>query len=235
MITAKASDQTYTSQMIYDLYVRSTSVMFISAAAVFILCGFAYEKSVLGDLREYRDGLARQDEQREEDGEGEAAGLSVLVKALGIVRYAGGSGTGSRKLSQRTIVIAKRVRRPIMLLGPVAGLLGALQQSFMRGFTLALSTPGCFSQVSTYVYGICGISLAACQLMTINRMMRIYPQLEIQPIYETSLIVFNLFCGAIILDEKKMYTSTELVRLAVYCLICISGVFSLIKKPSLLN
>lgn len=57
MITAKASDETYTPQMIYDLYVRTTSVIFISFAVVFILSGFTYEKSVLSDLREYRDGL----------------------------------------------------------------------------------------------------------------------------------------------------------------------------------
>lgn len=65
--------------------------------------------------------------------------------------------------------------------------------------------------------------------------MRIYPQLEIQPIYETSLIVWNLICGALILNEKKMYTSAELIRLGIYCLICIFGVFSLIKKPALFN
>ena len=62
MITAKASDEEYTADMIYDLYVRQTSVIFISSAAIFIICGFAYEKNVFDDLRNFRDGLPSQDE-----------------------------------------------------------------------------------------------------------------------------------------------------------------------------
>lgn len=98
MITAKASDQTYTPEMIYDLYVRETSIIFMFIAALFIFIGFAYERSVLKDLRNYRDGLARQNDQKGEEVDSDVAGLGVLVKALGIIRQ-GGSDRSDSKLS----------------------------------------------------------------------------------------------------------------------------------------
>ena len=36
--------------------------------------------------------------------------------------------------------------------------------------------------------------------------MELYDQVEIIPVYESSLILMNIACGAIILNEKDMYT-----------------------------
>ena len=117
--------------------------------------------------------------------------------------------------------MSQKLRTTIYILGPIAGLVGSLQQSFMKGFTLSLSNDEPNS-LPTYMYLTFAVSLATFQLFTINRMMTIYPQLEIQPIYETSLIVFNMLCGAIILNEKAMYTNMELFILFLYACVCIS-------------
>lgn len=85
--------------------------------------------------------------------------MALLVLALGIVRQT--AGKSSRQLSASTMAMAFKVLRPILLLGPVAGLLGALQQSFMRGFTLALSSDGRFAHLGTHTYAILGASLAS--------------------------------------------------------------------------
>ena len=66
-------------------------------------------------------------------------------------------------------------------------------------------------------------------------MMKIYPQLELHPIFETSMILFNMSSGAIILNEKQLYSYIELVFLTIYAFICIIGVFMLVKKVQFIN
>lgn len=105
----------------------------------------------------------------------------------------------------------------------------------MRGMTLAISSDSHLKHLISHIFLLCAALLGTAQMITINRLMRIYSQLEIQPVYQTSLILFNLFCGAIILDEQRLYTNVELARLFAYCMICILGVIILIKKPSFLN
>jgi hypothetical protein len=41
--------------------------------------------------------------------------------------------------------------------------------------------------------------------------MEVFDQIEIVPIYQTSLILLNILCGAIILDERDMYQWYELL------------------------
>ena len=85
MITAKVSDEIFTSQMIYDLYVRPISVLFITFAVLFIISGILYEKSVLKDLMDYKNGLGQTEDQvRDTDGNNEndgtdTSGLAILV------------------------------------------------------------------------------------------------------------------------------------------------------------
>lgn len=101
--------------------------------------------------------------------------------------------------------------RGVILMGTSAGILGSLLSSFARGVTLALSTENTFEHLQTYVYFLLSVVIAASQILTINRMMRLYPQLEIQPIYLVSLILCNLLAGAIILDEASIYSVVELI------------------------
>lgn len=51
------------------------------------------------------------------------------------------------------------------------------------------------------------------------------------PPYETSLILLYLFFGAIILNEKEMYSSHEMLGLFACALICVLGVYIIILKP----
>jgi len=60
-------------------------------------------------------------------------------------------------------------------MGPIGGLLASLQQSFMRGFTITLTNPDGYKNPLTYFYVTLGFIFAVFQLLTINRMMTIYP------------------------------------------------------------
>lgn len=54
MLTAKASDQTYSQSELLDLFMRPISVIFISISAVFILSSFAFEEKVLRELKQFQ-------------------------------------------------------------------------------------------------------------------------------------------------------------------------------------
>lgn len=64
--------------------------------------------------------------------------------------------------------------------------------------------------------------------------MKNYDQAEIGPINESSLILLNLICGGIILNEQKLYLWWELVILLMCCIVCILGIKIFISKPKLL-
>ena len=58
-----------------------------------------------------------------------------------------------------------------------------------------------------------------------------YDQIEIVPIYESSLILMNIICGCLILSEYELYEWQQLLSLLACSLICIFGVFQIMKKP----
>lgn len=61
--------------------------------------------------------------------------------------------------------------------------------------------------------------------------MEVYDQIDIIPIYQTALILFNMMGGAIILNEQAMYTVNELIVLILCSFICIAGVIIIVRKP----
>ena len=60
-----------------------------------------------------------------------------------------------------------------------------------------------------------------------------YDQAEIGPLNESMLILFNLLCGGIILNEQKLYKWWELSLLLGCSMICIVGIKIFISKPKI--
>jgi hypothetical protein len=102
----------------------------------------------------------------------------------------------------------------------------------MRGMTLSAKVDG-FGSIIPYLYLIVAGSLAGLQLHSLNVAMENYDQIEIVPIYQTSLILLNIICGAIILDERDMYRWFELIFLVFCSTLCIAGVFIMVRKPKM--
>lgn len=82
-----------------------------------------------------------------------------------------------------------------------------------------------------YVYVVIAISIGVLQLKTINKSMELYEQVDTIPIYQTSLILFNLAAGAIIMQEARLYTFREFMILVGCSCVSILGVQLIIKKP----
>jgi len=185
------------------MYLRLASMIYIVTAFIIIVSGWIYDGYVVKLLKHYNQeiNLIADHSPSEED---DSVKLNMVVHGLGIVHRLPDK---KEILSSSTLGITRQLRIPILIMGPIGGLLASLQQSFMRGFTISLTNPDGLQNPFTYLYLTLGFTFAVFQLLTINRMMTIYPQLEIQPIYETSLILFNMLAGAVILGESDLYTN----------------------------
>ena len=118
----------------------------------------------------------------------------------------------------------------------ISALLGAIDCSFLKGVTLLLQMPSdIFHCTSTYVYMVITTVTSNLQLFFINMAMKFYDQSKIGPVNVASLILLNLFCGCIILDEQQLYETWELCYLVGCSFIVIVGIWIIIRKPQILN
>lgn len=75
------------------------------------------------------------------------------------------------------------------------------------------------------------VSVGFFQIKSVNMAMEIYDQIDIDPIYQSSIIFFNMMSGAIIMDEIKMYTNHQLIGLVSSAFVCVYGVLVIVRKP----
>jgi fatty-acid desaturase len=74
---------------------------------------------------------------------------------------------------------------------------------------------------------MCGI----LQLKTLNTSMELYDQVETIPVYNSSLIFFNIAAGAIVMQEYKLYKWYEFIFVILCGIISIIGVYVIVHRP----
>ena len=67
-----------------------------------------------------------------------------------------------------------------------------------------------------------------------NVALKYYDQMEIIPIYQSSVILNNVLCGGIIFNEFSRYVYWKVIVLFVGFTICIVGILIIVKKNQLL-
>jgi hypothetical protein len=115
----------------------------------------------------------------------------------------------------------------------VAGLLGGISGSFVRGFTVCLNEHNGLTSLYTWLYFTLLMATALVQLRSLNKAIHLYDQIEIVPIYQASLILLNMLCGSVIMKESSDYTNQDFLFLLFCLIICISGVFIVQKRPKM--
>lgn len=90
--------------------------------------------------------------------------------------------------------------------------------------------PDSASRWESYLFGIMSICLLIFQTKLMNQVMEIYPAAESLPIYNAFVILCNLICGAIILNEQAMYTTGELMVQCGLCSVVLAGIYVLLRK-----
>ena len=74
------------------------------------------------------------------------------------------------------------------------------------------------------------ISTATITLIYVNYGIKYYDQIEVMPIYQTSLLLHNILVGLLCLNELKFYTYDMLSGIAFSTLICALGIYVLLEK-----
>ena len=70
------------------------------------------------------------------------------------------------------------------------------------------------------------------ELYILNRAMNLFDQVQYIPIYQSALIFSNIICGAVIMQESKLYTPLEFSLVVLGGCVALSGVWVIIKKPT---
>ena len=74
------------------------------------------------------------------------------------------------------------------------------------------------------------ISTATITLIYVNYGIKYYDQIEVMPIYQTSLLLHNILVGLLCLNELKFYTYGMLSGIGTSTLICAVGIYVLLEK-----
>lgn len=82
----------------------------------------------------------------------------------------------------------------------------------------------------TYAFLVVALMLLFVQVKTFNKALRFYDQLEVVPIYQSSIIINGILCGSIILNEVRLYSPLGIGMIVVGAIICISGILLLLYK-----
>lgn len=82
---------------------------------------------------------------------------------------------------------------------------------------------------------VTAISNALFNLHLLNLAMKYYKQMEVVPVYQTSLLILWILTGLIILDEKKFYSGAELTCVFASVFLCFIGIKFLTMKKKLIE
>lgn len=130
------------------------------------------------------------------------------------------------------------IRVPLFLFPWASGLLSGITTSFIKGVAEMAKSEELMTILThplPYIcLCICGLSIVG-QLYTMNNGFKYYNQLEVVPIYQSSVIINNILCGGIIFNEFKFYTWWQMLLILTGTLICISGIMVIVKKYSFIS
>lgn len=110
-------------------------------------------------------------------------------------------------------------------------MVASLALTFLKAATIAYNELHFTGGPSLYIYAFIALASGQIELYTLNRAMNLFEQVQYIPIYQSALIFSNIMCGAIIMQESKLYTVEEFLMVVMGGCIALSGVWVIIKKP----
>ena len=77
------------------------------------------------------------------------------------------------------------------------------------------------------------VTSAMLQIHLLNMAMKFYDQLQVIPVYQTSMMILWILTGLVILDEKAFYSGRELLAIFGSAVVCCVGIRLLMMKRKL--
>ena len=228
---------TMTLEEILDLYARPISVVYIAIIVSLISCFFILNFKIQRRLEHfYSKCWTLQGRQSHINASAFSSGLrsagtemvpafskKTMVDLINVLdqKTIGSFGKEHLGLKQGT-------KTSLVALAMGAGMCGGLLASIIKGATLTLKTSGWWWSI---LFLALALAVATVQLKTLNVAMESFDQISIDPIYEISLMIFNMLGGAIVLDEQKMYSWARLAAMLGASMICMFGVVLMVRVP----
>jgi len=104
--------------------------------------------------------------------------------------------------------------------------------TFLKGCTIALKDLGLLGGVSLYVYAAIALMSACLELRFLSKAMELYEQIQYIPIYQSAVLFSNILSGAIIMNERRLYTFSEFLMVVLGGSVALTGVWVIVKKPT---
>jgi len=101
-----------------------------------------------------------------------------------------------------------KVKIPLLLYAIGAGLLSSMVTSFIKGVSEMVNSRDIGENLQrpmVYLLLVMVVLSLVTQLHFMNMNLKYYEQMEIIPIYQSSIILTNVLCGAIIFQEMQKY------------------------------
>jgi len=136
-------------------------------------------------------------------------------------------------MSGNTKELVTKSKWPMLLMALVGGMVSGIQISVMKGLMICVGLSSPFSHYQTYIFIIFCAFVVIYQLKIVNQALEFYPTVMTLPMYNSFVTLCNFLCGAVILNEKDMYTEGELSVQILLCGVCLVGIYILIAKANL--
>ena len=126
-----------------------------------------------------------------------------------------------------------KIRIPLLLYAWIGGLLSGLTAAILKIAAEFIQAEGFYESLGGPLVWICGVVLLVnCLYMfkSLNRGMKYYNQLEVIPIYQSSVIINHILAGGLILGEFRFYEWWRIVFIMVGAMVCCFGILIIIRK-----
>ena len=80
--------------------------------------------------------------------------------------------------------------------------------------------------------GIIGLITPVINIITLNMSIKFYNNIDVMPIYQSSILVNMMIAGMVLMDESKFYSWKDLFILYFAGLTIVSGIYVLTKKQN---
>ena len=248
MVLSKQSDEVRTNNEILKCFLGIPNLIIYLSAVMYLVFAYLYNDRVKEDVMEAWAKISRnfpssastsrymtnqQDDADEDHSLTQSVPCSAnnikLKNQMAILSALNRSQKIILKLDLQKITEA-RIRAPLVVVTCGGGMLVAFTITFIKGATITLQVEEPIN-VELTIFIALAVITSLMQLVFINLSMEIYDQIDTIPIFQSAQIVFNLFSGSVVMQEYKLYTTSEFLTLMCCGLVAIIGVFIIVMKP----
>lgn len=136
-----------------------------------------------------------------------------------------------KMVSPRSTRLKIWVKLPMILYVTTAAMVSSLSELFVKIVGAIIIDAEEFTDLFwLLVFVPMLVTTATVTMIYVNYGIKYYDQIEVMPIYQTSLLLHNILVGLLCLNEIKFYTFGMLGGIGISTFICSIGIFVLLEK-----